>query len=72
MVITGDLHAGHKTSCKTQLLGQRGIGTQVDEQTHRTELEAQGRHMCTGVGFITKGALPGAGEMVVSSTNGVG
>lgn len=73
MVITGHLNAGHKTSCKTQLLGQRGVGTKVDEQTHGTELEAQGRgSVCTGVGVITEGALPGGGEVVVLSTNGVG
>lgn len=46
VVITGDLHAGHKTSYKTQLLGEDELGTEVDELIHRTELKALGRCVC--------------------------
>ena len=72
MVITGHLHAGHKTAYETRLLGQCGIGTKVDKQAHRTELGAQSRYRCRIVGFIAKRMLPSGGEMVVLSTNKAG
>lgn len=53
VVITGDLHARHRNSCRTPLL---------DEQTHEMELETQSRHVCTGVRLKIKEALLAVGK----------